>query len=90
MILRMTIRKSSIKKQNIKSSLIALINKFTTLEKDDLDKIHKKENLDDLNAAEQEMMEADLAAEAMEIAEMADMQEQDAEMDMAMNDVGND
>lgn len=35
-------------------------------------------------------MEADLAAEAMEIAEMADMQEQDAEMDMAMNDVGND
>ena len=90
MILRMTIRKSSINKQNIKSSFLALINKFTTLEKDDLDKIHKKENLDDLNAAEQEMMEADLAAEAMEIAEMADMQEQDAEMDMAMNDVGND
>jgi hypothetical protein len=60
------------------------------LKKDDLDKIHKKDNLDDLNAAEQEMMEADLAAEAMEIAEMADMQEQDAEMDMAMNDAGND
>lgn len=60
------------------------------MKKDDLDKIHKKDNLDDLNAAEQEMMEADLAAEAMEIAEMADMQEQDAEMDMAMNDAGND
>ena len=74
----------------MKSLFFARINKFTTLEKDDLDKIHKKDNLDDLNAAEQEMMEADLAAEAMEIAEMADMQEQEAEMDMAMNDVGND
>ena len=74
----------------MKSLFLALINKFTTFKKDDMDKIHKKDNLDDMNAAEQEMMEADLAAEAMEIAEMADMQEQDAEMDMAMNDVGND
>ena len=67
-----------------------LLEKFTTWKKEDLDKIHKKDNLDDLNAAQQEMMEVDLAAEAMEIAEMADMQEQDAEMDIAMNDVGND
>ena len=35
------------------------------------------------------MMEVDFAADAMEMAEMADMQEQDAEMDMAMNEMGN-
>ncbi|CAG5111839.1 Oidioi.mRNA.OKI2018_I69.chr2.g6110.t1.cds [Oikopleura dioica] len=56
---------------------------------EDHEKIHKKDNIDDVNAAEQEMMEVDFAADAMEMAEMADMQEQDAEMDMAMNELGN-
>lgn len=59
------------------------------MKQDDHEKIHKKDNIDDVNAAEQEMMEADFGADAMEMAEMADMQEQDAEMDMAMNEMGN-